>query len=48
MGPDARPELRLDTVIIDTDAAKVFLLWRGQCPLPEGPHDVTAIEVGAR
>lgn len=40
-------ETRLDTVIVDTDAGKVFLLWRGELALREGPLDVEAIAVEA-
>jgi hypothetical protein len=44
-GPDARCATALDTVIVDTDAGLVFLLWRGRLPLREGPHDVRALSV---
>jgi hypothetical protein len=44
-GPDVRCETALDTVVVDTDAALVFLLWRGRIPLREGPHDVRALSV---
>ncbi len=37
--------MALDTVIADTDAGQVLLLWRGRVPLVDGPHDVTAIHV---
>lgn len=36
---------RLDTVIIDTDAERVFLLFRGHTLLRDGPPDVRAIEI---
>jgi hypothetical protein len=44
---DARPELNLDTVILDTDVHRVFLLWRASIPLQEGPHDVRGIRLEA-
>ena len=34
----------LDTVIINTDENLVFLLWRAFMRVPNGPHDVVAIE----
>jgi hypothetical protein len=45
--PDADVALNLDTVVVDTDAERVFLLYRGFVALREGPHDVRAIHVGA-
>lgn len=42
---DAHPEAHLDTVILDTDAMQVLLLWRAHLPLPKGPHAVRAIRV---
>ncbi|HEX5751751.1 MAG TPA: DUF2169 domain-containing protein [Archangium sp.] len=41
----AQGSLFLDTVIVDTDAAKVFLLWRAMLPLRTGPLDVASVEV---
>jgi hypothetical protein len=38
--PDALVPLQLDTVIIDADASRVHLLWRGHLPLPDSAHDV--------
>lgn len=38
-------ETRLDTVIINLDEDRVFLLWRGECALREGPLDVASIVV---
>ena len=38
-----RIETRLDTVIIDSNAHLVHLLWRGQLPLPGGPHALVAL-----
>jgi hypothetical protein len=35
----------LDTVIVNTDEQRVFLLWRAYAITAGGPHDVTAIEV---
>jgi hypothetical protein len=37
--------LNLDTVIIDTDAMLVSLLWRSCIGLPTGPHDVESLGV---
>jgi hypothetical protein len=42
---DAKPALQMDTVILDTDQDQVLLLWRGQVPLRDGPHDVRALRV---
>lgn len=44
-GEDAKPELRLDTVILDTDAEQVLLLWRGHVVLNESLHDVRGLRV---
>jgi hypothetical protein len=38
-------ELRLDTIILDTDARRVFLLWRAHLPLREGPHEVHSLHL---
>ncbi|MEM1043031.1 MAG: DUF2169 domain-containing protein [Bacteroidota bacterium] len=38
-------EPHLDTVILDTDAMQVLLLWRAHLLIPAGPHAVTAIHV---
>lgn len=46
-----RPEshtTQLDTVIVDTDAAAVVLLWRGRVGLRWGPHDLAAVVIGGR
>lgn len=40
---DLQPNL--DTVIIDTDDMLLFLVWRAYTRVPNGPHDVVAIEV---
>ncbi|WP_224363363.1 DUF2169 family type VI secretion system accessory protein [Hyalangium versicolor] len=42
---DEELELRLDTVIIDTDAMRLFLLWRGLLVLAREPTEVEALEV---
>lgn len=42
---DLNPEAHLDTVILDTDAMQVRLLWRAHVPLPRGPHAVRTIRV---
>jgi hypothetical protein len=39
--------MRLDTVILDTDAHQVLLLWRGHVLLDEGLHDVRGIRITA-
>jgi hypothetical protein len=44
---DATPEMRLDTVILDTEEHQVLLLWRGHVVLDEGLHDVRGIRVTA-
>jgi hypothetical protein len=46
-GSDEELELRLDTVIIDTDAMRLFLLWRGLLVLAREPADVEAIEAAS-
>ncbi|PTL75047.1 DUF2169 domain-containing protein [Vitiosangium sp. GDMCC 1.1324] len=45
---DAKPEMRLDTVILDTDAEHVLLLWRGHMVLSDGMHDVRGLRVTAK
>jgi len=44
---DTQPELRLDTVIIDTDEEQVLLLWRGHLPLSKSLHEVRTVHVKA-
>ncbi|HLL54429.1 MAG TPA: DUF2169 domain-containing protein [Myxococcaceae bacterium] len=44
---DVEPALNLDTVILDTEANRVFLLWRGNLLLDEGPPDLVSLEVTA-
>ncbi|HYH94979.1 DUF2169 domain-containing protein, partial [Hyalangium sp.] len=46
-GPDATPEMRLDTVILDTDAEQVLLLWRGHLPMAESLHEVRTVQATA-
>lgn len=38
----------LDTVIVDADARRVTLIWRGFEVLPSGPHDVGALRIESR
>lgn len=45
LGGPVTPEMHLDTVILDTDALQVLLLWRGQVPLDRGPHDIRSIDI---
>ena len=42
---DAPVELRLDTVIVNTDADRVQLMYRGHLGLRDGPHDVRTVAV---
>ncbi|ATB26796.1 hypothetical protein MEBOL_000230 [Melittangium boletus DSM 14713] len=44
---DTKPEMRLDTVILDTDAEQVLMLWRGHVVLSDGVHDVLGLRVTA-
>jgi hypothetical protein len=44
-GSDEELELRLDTVIVDTDEMKLFLLWRGLLTLVREPTEVEALRV---
>ncbi|HEY7725133.1 MAG TPA: DUF2169 domain-containing protein [Anaeromyxobacteraceae bacterium] len=41
---DAQVATRLDTVILDTDAGKLFLLWKGEVPVRE-PTAVRSIRI---
>lgn len=43
-GGRVEPVMNLDTVILDTDAHRVLLLWRGAISLRQGPHEVRAIK----
>ena len=40
-------ETNLDTVIVNTDEMKLFLLWRACVPLRRGPHDVRQIHISS-
>lgn len=42
-GGDAKVELRLDTVIVDTDSDRVQMQYRGHLALRDGPHDVRTV-----
>ncbi len=42
---DAAVQTELDTVVIDTDEAKLFLLWRGQLVLRREPGEIRSIAV---
>jgi hypothetical protein len=44
---DALVATRLDTVIVDTDARKLVLLWRGELVLRREPTEVRTMEVRA-
>ncbi|HEX5747386.1 MAG TPA: DUF2169 domain-containing protein [Archangium sp.] len=46
-GEDVKPDMHLDTLILDTDAEEVLLLWRGHVVLGEGIHDVRGLRVTA-
>lgn len=43
--PDAEVAMHLDTIVVDTDAMTLCLLWRGHAALPDGAHDVRWIAV---
>jgi hypothetical protein len=42
---DSSVSMMLDTVVVDTDAAKVFLFWRGQLLLRREPLEVRSMRV---
>jgi len=42
---DALVTTRLDTVIVDTDARKLILLWRGELTLRREATEVRSLEV---
>jgi hypothetical protein len=44
-GDDVLLQTNLDTVIVDSDARQVTLVWRAFTSLRSGPHDVSAIRV---
>jgi hypothetical protein len=43
--PDAELALQLDTVIVDTDVMKVFLLWRSNLVLEREPLEIRSMEL---
>jgi hypothetical protein len=45
--PDRELVGQLDTVIIEPDDSRLFLLWRAHAPLRNGPHDLKSIIVSA-
>ncbi|MFP2931999.1 DUF2169 domain-containing protein [Pyxidicoccus sp. 3LG] len=45
--PDSLVETHLDTVIIDTDRMRLFLLWRGNLRLRREPAELTGLQVMA-
>jgi hypothetical protein len=45
--PDQNVDLALDTVIIDADERRVYLIWRGSLVLRSGPHDVGSIAISS-
>jgi hypothetical protein len=44
---DALVETNLDTVIVDTDEDLLILMWRGNLPVRNGPHDIVSVEIQA-
>ncbi len=44
---DAQPALNLDTVILNADEHRAFLLWRASIPLRDGPHEVRSVRLDA-
>ncbi len=44
-GSDEEFDLRLDTVIVDTDEMKLFLIWRGLLVLAREPTEVESVRV---
>jgi hypothetical protein len=45
LGQDISLETSLDTVIVDSDAQVLTLIWRTFAPLRSGPHDVSALRI---
>ena len=43
--PDASVSMELDTVIVDADSLRVYLLWRGHHVLRDSAHDVRWLSV---
>ncbi|MCX4242248.1 DUF2169 family type VI secretion system accessory protein [Paraliomyxa miuraensis] len=46
-GSRHQPPMNLDTVIVDLDERVLVMMWRTSLPLPDGPHDVRAIELSS-
>jgi hypothetical protein len=44
---DQSLQTQLDTVIINTDEMRLFLIWRTHLVLRSGPHDVRSIKIWA-
>jgi hypothetical protein len=44
---DRKVATRLDTVIVDTDAGKLFVLWKGALVLRKEPLEVSAMRIAA-
>ncbi|MBU8896804.1 DUF2169 domain-containing protein [Corallococcus sp. H22C18031201] len=45
---DARPDVRLDTVILEPDAKRVVLMWRAHLALEDGFHSVRTMRITAQ
>jgi hypothetical protein len=45
--PDLELRPNLDTVIIEPDESRLYLLWRAHAPLRNGPHDLKMIHMDA-
>jgi hypothetical protein len=45
--PDSEVQLHLDTVLVDTDEMRLYLLWRGQLRLRREAAELTALHVTA-
>jgi hypothetical protein len=43
--PDATIQTRLDTLVIDADAGKVFVLWKGELVLRREPSEVRTMAI---
>ncbi|WP_434385340.1 DUF2169 family type VI secretion system accessory protein [Melittangium boletus] len=46
-GEASQPDMRLDTVVLDPDAQRIQLLWRGHLILDTGIHDVQGLTITA-
>jgi hypothetical protein len=44
---DVELQTRLDTVVVDTDASRLYLGWRAHLALERGPHDVRGVEIAS-